>query len=186
MTRALFRSQIDAAPDPLLAFGRMSSAVKHLSRQLSQLPCGNTDYYGTLQTMRTAAIAITVDLGYLIDGCERANQPIEPVLEVVRAHSLPTSEQPPAREPKRRGRPPRTEPGPKPAPVAAEGEPRVTVRDKILRFLSAKGPANTSRVRNHLSQQGHELDLGPVEQHLYNAKGAGKVIEADGLWSVLP
>jgi hypothetical protein len=178
VNRPLFRSQAEPAPDPLLAFGRLSQAVKHLSRQLAQLPDGRTDYYGTLQTMRATAIALTVDLGELIDACEPAAA--EPALEVVRAHKLPSSDQPPAKEKRGRGRPPRIDPGPKPE----EEGGHVTLREKIIRVLKSKGPQTSAKVSNHLHAGGDDVDLSMVERLLFLAKRDGKLTEDDGLWSV--
>jgi hypothetical protein len=174
MTRPLFRPQADPAPDPLLAFGRLTQAVKHLSRQLAQLPDGRTDYHGTLQTMRAASIALTADLSELIDGCEQL-APAEPALEVVRDHNLPSSDQPPAKVKRGRGRPPRTEPVPKPE----EEGGHVTLREKILRLLRSSGPLTTAKIAAQVGIESHT-----ASQQLWLAKKVGLATDADGLWSV--
>jgi hypothetical protein len=196
-----------SAPEPLVIWGRMNEALKHIAKQVRHIPEATHDYHGTLKTIHSAALSVVADVeelltAYYTDKFERESKP-DPDERVIDAEfaevdEMPAKTDPPVPEPA-----PAAE-EPKPSPRAVKRQPQtirvplevrkaerdgqpVSVRERILTMLR-RGPQSAEYLTQELVRNGYQVTEIDVNRTLLSMAGASGIAfvtrETGSTWEV--
>ncbi len=198
-----------SAPEPLVIWGRLDAAVKHIAKQVRHIPEASHDYHGTLKTIHSAAASLTEGVeellaAYYSSKFERESPLTEPAAEeVIDGHFADVDDEPQPAKADPEPEPAAPAPDPKPAAVkrrqpqtirvpidvrAAErnGQP-VSVRERILTMVR-RGPQSSAYMMQELVRNGYDVTEADVDRTclaMAGAMGISLVTTASGnRWKV--